>query len=206
MTQKVWIGIVLLVVVSGLLWWLWPQSVIKNLPMKTVGPIVFFGDSLVEGVGASVGRDMPTQLALSLGIPVLNYGVAGDTTITALPRLSTALGEQPRLAIILLGGNDFLRKIDRTKTAENLEKIITAFQTDGSVVLLLGVRSGIIGGGADELFETVAEKTGAAYEADVLKGVFGNPSLMSDAIHPNDAGYTKIVERILPTLKELLAQ
>lgn len=186
--------------------WLWSERTIKNFPSQNTGSIVFFGDSLVEGVGASAGQDMPSQLTRALGMPVLNYGVAGDTTIDGLARLDQALEEKPKLAIVLLGGNDFLRKIDRTTTANNLEAITNAFHNEGSVVLLLGVRSGIIGGGADELFEGVAEKTGAAYEEDVLKGVFGNPSLMSDAIHPNAMGYTKIVERLLPTIRELIGQ
>lgn len=186
--------------------WLWPERTIKNFPSQNTGAVIFFGDSLVEGVGASASQDMPSQLTRALGVPVLNYGVAGDTTADGLARLDRALEENPKLAIVLLGGNDFLRKIDRTTTANNLETIVTAFHNKGAVVLLLGVRSGIIGGGADQLFEGVAKKTGAAYEEDVLKGVFGNPSLMSDAIHPNAAGYTKIVERLLPTIQKLLGR
>ncbi len=196
------------VIGSGVLLWflLGPEPSIKNAPLKeeNTGPILFFGDSLVEGVGASRGKDLPSQLALALREPVLNYGIAGDTTKEALSRTSQARAEKPRLAILLLGGNDFLRKIPREETASNLEEIITQFQADGAIVLVLGVRSGIISGGSDDFYEAIAEKTGAAYEEDVLRGVFGKTNLMSDTIHPNDAGYTKITERLIPVIEELL--
>lgn len=197
-----------LVVGGGLFLWflLRADSEIKNAELneKNTGPILFFGDSLVEGVGSSQGKDMPSQLSLALKEPVFNYGIAGDTTERALLRIDQAVAEKPRLAIVLLGGNDFLRKIPREQTAAHLEEIITKFQARGAVVLLLGVRSGIVGGGSDDFYETIAKKTQAAYEEDVLKGVFGNQSLMSDAIHPNDAGYAKIIERLLPVIEDLL--
>lgn len=70
--------------------------------------------------------------------------------------------------------------------------------------MVLGVRSGIIGGGADEEFEALAERTGSVYMSDVLSGVFAQSDLMSDAIHPNDTGYAKIAERLAPELVKLL--
>lgn len=203
--SKLFVGLGITLFLGLLVFWWWPERSIKNFPAKASGPIVFIGDSLVEGVGASFGEDMPTQLSTTLGIPVLNYGVAGDTTEDVLKRVNGALLEKPRLVIVLAGGNDFLQKIERDKTAQNLEYIIGRFQNDGAVVLLLGVRSGILSGGSDEFFETIAEKTEAAYEPDVLKGIFADPSLMSDAIHPNARGYQKIVERITPTVRELLS-
>ena len=203
--QHKWVIVFICLSLAGVgAYWLWPERTIKNFPSQNQGLIIFFGDSLVEGVGASEGRSLPEQLGHALGEPVRNFGVAGDTTADGLARIDAATGGQPKLAIVLLGGNDFLRKVERTKTEANLKQIVTTFQNTKAVVLLLGVRSGIIGGGADEMFETVAEETGAAYEEDVLKGVFGNPSLMSDAIHPNDAGYAKITERLVPVARKLL--
>lgn len=205
MSKTTWgIGTIALVVVGSALAWLWPERAIKNFPPRNTGPIVFVGDSLVEGVGASDNSNLPTLLGNALKQEVLNFGVAGHTSADGLAQLSDVTILQPRLAIVLLGGNDFLRKVPRQETESNLTRIVTTLQSTGAVVLLLGVRSGIFGGGADEMFEAVAEATGAAYEEDVLKGVFGDPALMSDAIHPNDAGYAKIAERLLPTIKKLL--
>lgn len=194
------------ILVGVLIYWFFGRNDthIKNFPAKKSGPVVLFGDSLAEGVGSTQKGDMASLLTVALNEPVLNYGMAGDTTALGLSRLDQVLTSNPRLVIVLLGGNDFLQKIDRATTARNLESIITQLQDQGAIVLLLGVRSGIVGGGADKLYEDLAERTGSAYEEDVLKGVFGNPSLMSDAIHPNDAGYAKIVDRLLPLVKKLL--
>lgn len=182
-----------------------PETSVKNVPLRATGPILFFGDSLVEGVGATAGHDLSTLLTQSLGEPVLNYGVAGDTTRQGLARLPSARSEKPKLVLVLLGGNDFLQKTPRAEIFTNLEKIITGFQSDGAAVVLIGVRSGLIGGGADDEYEALAEKAGAFYIEDALKGVFGDAILMSDAIHPNDRGYEKIAKRItediLPILK-----
>lgn len=192
-------------------WFFWAlfisKPAVKNFPLSATktGPIVFFGDSLVEGVGASNGKDMSRLIAQSLGEPVLNYGVSGNTTTQALSRIAPALEEHPRLAIILLGGNDFLQHVPRETIAINLESIVTQFQNEGAVVLLVGVRSGILSGGSDKFYEAIAKKTEAAYEPDILKGIFGDTALMSDAVHPNDMGYAKIAhDRLLPTLKRLL--
>lgn len=199
--------IIAIVLASALAWYFWSgDTAIKNVPLQGAGPIIFFGDSLVEGVGATAGHNLSALLGQSLGEPVLNYGVAGDTTRLALRRIDEAVAEHPRLVLILLGGNDFLQKVPRDETFSNLEKIITSFQTDGAAVVLIGVRSGLIGGGADDRYQALAEATGSVYVEDVLKGVFGNSNLMSDTIHPNDRGYAKIAERLVPIAQKLLAK
>ncbi len=194
-----------IIVAGGLAWYMLTRDVaVKNYPSTKTGPVLLFGDSLAEGVGATKGNDLATQLGKIIGVPILNYGVSGDTTRDGLLRLDRALAENPRVAIILLGGNDFLKKIPREETFQNLEEIVTAFQQQGTIVMVLGVRSGIIGGGADEEFEALAERTGSVYMSDVLSGVFAQSDLMSDAIHPNDTGYAKIAERLAPELVKLL--
>lgn len=185
-------------------WYFLSNTPVTNYPNMNTGPVLMFGDSLVEGVGASVGQTLPDQLERLLQVPVLNYGVSGDTTRDALLRLNQAVAEKPKIAIILLGGNDFLRKIPREETFTNLEKIVTAFQGEGAITVVLGVRSGIVGGGADEEYEALAKRTGSVYMSDVLAGLFGRSELMSDALHPNDQGYTKIAERLAPLLSEYI--
>ena len=84
----------------------------------------------------------------------------------------------------------------------NLEQIVTAFQRGGAITMVVGVRSGIIGGGADEEYETLAKKTGSVYVSDILSGIFGQSDLMSDAIHPNSVGYGRIADRLAPLLSK----
>jgi acyl-CoA thioesterase-1 len=195
----------LMLVIGGLLFWYFSRDwEIKNYPSSKSGPVLMFGDSLVEGVGATAGNTLPDQLGKSIGISILNYGVSGDTTRDGLARLSPALKENPKVAIILLGGNDFLKKIPREETFQNLEKIVVAFQAQGSITVVVGVRSGIVSGGADEEYEALAERTGSIYVSDVLSGVFAHSDLMSDALHPNDRGYQQIAERLTPLLSKYL--
>ena len=196
--------IIVLLIASGGVWYFWTDDVVKNYSSTSTGPILMFGDSLVEGVGATVGQTLPDQLGRLLQIPVLNYGVSGDTTRDALVRLEDALSLKPRIAIILLGGNDFLKKIPREETFANLKTIVTAFQNEGALTVVLGVRSGIIGGGADALYEDLVKETASVYLSDVLSGLFGHTELMSDALHPNDRGYAKIAERLAPLLSPYL--
>ncbi len=206
MRQWILFGIIGILLV-GLAWYFFfNDKSLKNVPLRSSGPILFFGDSLVEGVGATAGHDLSARLAQELGEPVLNYGVSGDTTRQGLSRVRNAVAEHPRLVLILLGGNDFLQKVPRDETFANLKSIISAFQSDGAAVVIIGVRSGIVGGGADDRYEALAQETESLYIEDALKGVFGDPALMSDAIHPNDRGYQKIADRILAEIKYLFKE
>lgn len=201
-TGIIWGGLVLIGAVA--LWYFFTDPVITNYPSDRTGPVLMFGDSLVEGVGATAGQSLPEQLGRRAGTAVLNYGVSGDTTRDALAQLDTAIATRPRIVLVLLGGNDFLKKIPREETFRNLERIVTTFQEQGAIVFVLGVRSGLIGGGADAEYESLAEETGSVYVSDVLSGVFGRSELMSDPIHPNDQGYAIIAERIAPLLRKYL--
>lgn len=200
-----WLGCISLLIL-GVGAYFFSRSSVKNYPLQQQnGPIVLFGDSLAAGIGASEsGGGLAGELSKKLNEPVLNLGVSGETTHQALDRMQEVKEVDPRLVILILGGNDFLQRIDRKVTRSNLTTLVTNFQNGGAIVLLLGVRSGIVSGGSDELYEEVMEETGAAYEEDILKGIFGHPELMSDAIHPNDRGYAKIAERLMSTIKKLL--
>ena len=194
-----------ILIAGGLVFWYFDREWdIKNYPSTKSGPVIMFGDSLVEGVGATAGKTLPEQLGRLVGVTIVNYGMSGDTTREGLARLETAVAMNPKVVMVLLGGNDFLKKIPREETFANLEKIVTAFQQGGAITVVMGVRSGIISGGADEEYEALAKKTGAVYVSDVLSGVFANQDLMSDALHPNDLGYGKIAERLAPLLAKYL--
>src|SRR4029434_4564928 len=68
--------------------------------------IICFGDRLTEGVRAEPGEDYTAVVARAPGLPIINAGRRGDTTAEALARISDAvLNKNPRLVIVLLGGN-----------------------------------------------------------------------------------------------------
>ena len=114
------------------------------------------------------------------------------------------LDQKPDIVIILLGGNDYLRRVPDTQTFDNLLMIIRQVQSGGAVVLLLGVRGGLLTDHWDTNFEMLAKATGSAYVPNVLDGIFGDPKLMSDQIHPNDRGYEKIADKVAPALLRII--
>lgn len=174
---------------------------LTNYPPKN-DVIVAFGDSLVAGTGATEGNDFVSKLGVRIGKPIVNLGVPGDTTADGLARVEEVLAYNPGVVILLLGGNDYLRRIDEETTRTNLAKLIQTLQENGSMIVLLGVRSGILISGRDDMYEDLTESYGLVYVEDVLDGIFGKQELMYDGIHPNDAGYTIIADRLLNVFQE----
>src|SRR5215212_11260441 len=72
--------------------------------------IIAFGDSLTAGYGANPGEDYPSRLSTMIGATIVNAGVNGDTTESALARVDAdVLARDPRIVLVGLGGNDLLR-------------------------------------------------------------------------------------------------
>ena len=168
--------------------------------------IVAFGDSLVLGIGATEGNDFVSVLSRNIGLPIENLGVGGNTTDQGLDRIDDVLERDPDIVLLLLGGNDYLRKIPREMTLANLESMIVKLHEGGSIVVLLGVRGGVLRDNLKKDFENLAKEHNTAYVPNVLEGLIGKPEFMSDTIHPNDKGYALIAAKIELTLKKLLTQ
>jgi acyl-CoA thioesterase-1 len=179
---------------------------IRNI-RSTGETIICFGDSLTEGVGADMGGDYPSVLSRLIGFPVVNAGRRGDTTAQALERLPEAvLSKNPRLVIVFLGGNDFLRQVPRQESRKNLEEIVRHIQAAGAMVVIAGLRLGLFTDEFGPIFEEAAKRSGALFVGQVTKGILNDSSLRSDPIHPNGAGYRLIAERIAEKIKPLLQE
>jgi acyl-CoA thioesterase I len=180
-----------------------PAPGITNYPSKNTG-IVAFGDSLVQGVGSARGGGFVSILSDELNVPITNLGVSGNTAAEALGRIGMVTARKPAVVIVLLGGNDYLRRVPRAETEESLSRIIESIHAFGASVILVGVDSGLVVNRDEELFERLAEKYHTAYVPDILGGIFGKSELMADSLHPNDAGYRIMAERIRPVLEMLI--
>lgn len=167
------------------------------------GPIVAFGDSLVYGTGSS-GGGFVKMLEERLGRPIENLGVPGDTTADGLARIDEVLALRPAIVILLLGGNDFLRQVPQDTTFANLATLIERLQADGAAVLLAGVRGGLVRDSFAARFEQLADRYHTAYVHDVLDDTLGVEGYMADQVHPNDAGYRVIADRVHPVLAAML--
>jgi acyl-CoA thioesterase I len=202
--------LIFLLLAGGLYWW-WQSTRlvnIKNIPTKPLKDltIVAVGDSLVEGYGATGKQDFVSLVSLKLGVPILNYGISGNTSNDVLARLESVTEEKPDITILLVGGNDALRKVPKEQTFTNITTTINRLQANGSMVVLIGVQGGLIGSSYQKEFNRVAEETESLYVPDILDGLIGNPKYMSDAIHPNNAGYAIIAEKVYQTLNTYLVK
>ena len=189
-----------------LYWWINRPPVPINLPPTATGPWIAFGDSLTEGYGATEGNAYPALLSRSLGVPIVNLGVSGDTTTDGLKRLDAVARQQPRVVLLCLGGNDALSQMPQASTLSNLEAIIDRLHAEGSFVVLIGIRSASFRDRNEKAFARLAREKRVLYVPDFLKGLAFKPVYMSDAIHPNDAGYQKFADRLEKRLRPLLAE
>lgn len=177
----------------------WPEE--PPLYPTTGSTVVVFGDSLAKGVGASNGGDIASRLSSTLPYEVINLGVSGDTTADGLNRIDSLLAADPRVVVLLLGGNDAIRRLPIEDTFTNLANIIRQIQASGAAVVLVGEPGGFYGSRYEDEYERLAKEYRTFYVPNILSGLIGKTEYMSDYIHPNDAGYAKATERILPVVE-----
>lgn len=178
-------------------------SKITNYPSlgKT---IVMFGDSLTVGVGASEGHSIRELISKKIKEEVLGMGVSGQTSGQGLQRIDAVIALKPKVTLVLFGGNDYLKKVEKEITFKNIDTIVQKLQRAGSVVILIGIQGGILSDPFHDEFKRIAKKRGAVYVTNVLENIIGKEDLMSDQVHPNDNGCEIIASRIAPILKKVL--
>ena len=194
------------VVLILLVWFLWPSpySRVANLDSRGTN-IIAFGDSLTAGYGAGAGEDWPSRVSALIGTPIINAGVSGDTTEGALARIDAdVLSRQPRIVIVGLGGNDFLRQVPIATTEANLRTIVRKINEAGAMVVILGFRFPSFGPSYADMYKRVAKDERCLLIDNVLHGIETDPSLKSDEIHPNARGYALMAERIAGPLQKLI--
>lgn len=188
-------------------WFLWPSPYerVKNLASPN-SAIISFGDSLTAGYGAGAGEDYPSLLAKHLGVEVVNAGVSGDTTASALRRIDAVLANSPRIVIVGLGGNDYLGGVAIGTTEANLRTIVKRFQEAGAMVVLLGFSFPSLNANYSAMYERVADDEACLLVPNVMKGILTDRTLKSDEIHPNARGYALMAERIAEPCAKLLRE
>lgn len=182
--------------------------------------IVILGDSITAGYGLDPQQAYPALLqkkidAAALPYTVVNAGVSGDTTAGGLRRVDWALGKAgAEILVIALGGNDGLRGISPTQTAENLAGIIDKARAKNPEmkVLVAGMEMpGNMGAEFVSRFKAVFPKVAADKKAVLipflLDGVGGDEKLnQPDRIHPTEEGQQKVAENVWKLLEGLLSK
>jgi len=70
--------------------------------------------------------------------------------------------------------------------------------------VLLGVRSATVRDKNEKPFEELARAKKVLLVPNILDGLITDPRLMSDTIHPNDAGYERIADKIEAALRPVM--
>jgi len=176
----------------------------KELTALTPASVVLaFGDSLTAGTGAEDEESYPAALSKLLGCQVVNAGVPGEITEEGADRLPELLRQyKPGLVVLCHGGNDMLGKIDDASIMRHLRTMIEDAQAAGADVVLLGVpRPGLVLK-TPPFYADLAHEYGVPYEGKVLPKILSSPTLKSDMLHPDAAGYRKLAERVAALIKE----
>jgi acyl-CoA thioesterase I len=177
------------------------SSTIGRLTEDSV--VLAFGDSLTAGTGAPTNNNYPAVLAGVLGCQVVNAGIPGEQASEGRRRLPGVLKEhRPDLVILCHGGNDFLAKRDDPKTAADLAAMITAVEATGADILLVGVPKPGLRLKAPSFYRDLAKKHRIPCDAETVADILSTPSLKSDQIHPNAAGYGRLAEAIAMLIRE----
>jgi len=169
---------------------------IKNIDSKGKN-IICFGDSITFGYGAEPGEDYPKAMCPLLDYPIMNAGVDSDTTIRGLERFQEeVIDKEPLLVIIEMGGNDFLKKVPMETTMNNVSTMIDRAQESGAMVAIADISSGMFLREYRSRFARLAKEKNVIFIPEILRGIITNPSMKSDFIHPNAAGYKIIAQKI----------
>jgi acyl-CoA thioesterase I len=179
--------------------------------------LLVLGDSLAAGYGLPAKDGFTVQLEQALAaagqdVIVQNGGVSGDTTAGGWARLEWALADGADAVIVELGANDMLRGIDPGSARSYLSAILATLDERGIPTLVAGMRAPQNLGPTyvaafESMYPDLAREHHAMLYPFFLEGVAGEPWLnQEDGMHPNSAGVRHIVEAILPSVLELLAQ
>ena len=167
--------------------------------------VLALGDSLTYGTGASPETAYPTVLAELSGWNVVNAGVSGNTSAQALERLPGLLAEhQPKLVIVSIGGNDFLRQLPEADTRANIIAICRQALGSGAQVLLVAVPKvsmvAALGQMSDHpLYADIAAELNVPLQREGWSKVLGDSKLRSDAVHANAQGYVQFAHSMHST-------
>jgi len=172
-------------------------------PLASDAVVLAFGDSLTHGTGAAAEESYPAQLERLIGRRVVRAGVPGEVTAQALKRLPELLDEHsPRLVLLCIGGNDFLRRLDNAQAEANVRAMVALARGRGIEVLLIGTPQPGLSVSTPAFFGAIAEEFRLPYEAHIIAEVLADNRLKADLIHPNARGYRVIAERVAERLKQ----
>lgn len=172
-------------------------------PLLSSDVVLAFGDSLTVGVGAKKNESYPIVLQEITGLQVKSSGVSGETTRQGLARLETVLQQtQPKLVLLLEGGNDILKSRKPQETKNNLANMVGIIRSFGAEVVLIGVPpKKIFASECADFYQELSQELDVILNCDTVGDLLQDNSIKSDIVHFNAAGYKRLAEAIAQFLE-----
>jgi acyl-CoA thioesterase I len=178
---------------------------------------LFLGDSLTAGYGLAKHEAYPHLVGEALkkkghNITVVNAGISGSTTASAVKRLRWHLRSdpKPKYMMLALGANDGLRGHKLASSEANLRKVIALAKKHNIKILLAGMKIPPNYGQDytkrfEALFPMLAKEENIALIPFLLEGVAAVPKLnLPDGIHPNAEGQKKVAAHVTKFVLKLI--
>ncbi|MNJ93339.1 Acyl-CoA thioesterase I precursor [compost metagenome] len=178
--------------------------------------LIVLGDSLTEGYGVAKDAAFPAVLEKKLHEAgkkewsVVNAGVSGSTTASAISRMKWVFKSKPQAVLLVLGANDGLRGLKVEESKKNLAAAIEYAQGQKVKVILGGLYmppnyGKDYTGQFKKMYEDLAKKYKLVFIPFILDKVAGDPKYnLADGIHPNEAGHKLIADNVFAVLKGAL--
>jgi acyl-CoA thioesterase-1 len=167
--------------------------------------VVFLGDSITSGDGVAAADTFVHRLGATLGVPVWNAGVSGDTATGALRRLGQdVLDHRPRVVVVELGVNDEVdQRRPAAETLATLERIARRLRRRGAAVVIVYTPFGEFD---REVYRQGLREIARRERARLIESFYDGivPQLTVDGLHPSAEGHAVLARRLEPVLRELL--
>jgi len=178
--------------------------------------ILFLGDSITAGFGVEKEQAYPFLVDKSLEkaghnqIKIINAGISGSTSASAVSRLKWYLKIKPDILVLALGGNDGLRGLSVKKMKINLERTIQLALKYHIKIILAGMQIPMNYGPRytrdfRNVYQELSKQYAVVFMPFLLKDVGGIAHLnLPDGIHPTPVGHKIIARNIMKYLLEAL--
>ncbi|MFN8945764.1 MAG: arylesterase [Pseudobdellovibrionaceae bacterium] len=183
-----------------------------SLENKTAAKkLIIIGDSLTEGYGVAQDKAYPALLAqklkdAKLNWEVVNSGISGSTTASALSRIRWVMKSKPDLIMLALGANDGLRGLKPEQSKKNLQSAVDLIQTEKINLILAGMLMPANYGkdyqkDFEKIYSDLAKANKLFFIPFLLEGVAGESQFnLPDGIHPNEKGHGIIAQHVFKSI------
>ncbi len=165
-------------------------------------------------ISGSVPSPILGQSQRKVSIQVINAGISGSTTASAISRLKWYVAAKPQILLLALGSNDGLRSFDTAVTQKNLHKTIELAKIYKMEVVLAGMKLPYNYGKEyrqkfENIFKNLVQKHQIGFIPFLLESVGTVKKLnLPDGIHPNEKGHKIIAQTafkyLMPYVEKLL--